>query len=235
MKVFIYLSISGFQNSCILMETTKKTSNQNFKMSLKVVGIALFLGATIFTRHYHLRSRVQPTPGSKTFNMTLNDKGFTIFMGAGIFALSFVLYLHYLNVSSRTPPGDILENTLTDSGQARLPKKHSRNLPSIPCAENAHHDHVDGALLSENEKLRSQTSGMTSLQEAYRTRLLDSMDDSRRWKQIAMEQMQERMRRLECNEDAEVVLMDQSRGEDMPTVGEGCYGKDAGWNAAVGM
>ena len=209
MQVFTYIILLDFQNCCISIETATISSKQDFNMFLKVVGIALSLGAAIFTRQIRIRSRLQPTPESQTFNTTLNEMGITFSLSTGIFVLSLLFYLHQFLGSRRPSIGDLPENTLNDSGQGLSPENQGgMNLPTISGPENAHHDLVDGALRPENEKLRSQLSAEKSLREAYRARLLGSMDANRRWEEAAMEKMQDGMQQLDCNEATEVILIE---------------------------
>ena len=178
-------------------------------MFLKVVMIAFFLGAAIFTRHLHVWSQFQPSPDGKTSHVILDDMEFTVLLSAGIFALSFVLYLHLLIGSKGPSPRDLSKTTLNDSGEELSSEKQSgKHIASVLNPRNAQHDHVEGTLRSENEKLRSQLSTMRNLQGAYRKRLLQSMDNSRRWEEAALEKMQDQMERLECNEATEVILIE---------------------------
>ena len=189
-------------------EPTKQYSN----MIIKVVGIAICLGAGIITRHLYMPSTLRSTPESKTSSVILNDMEFSFLLSAGIFALSFLLYLHPLG--SKGPSlGDLSKHTVNDSGEALSPEKLSgRNIASVLDSGNSQHDHVEGTLRSENERLRSQLSTMTNLQDAYRKRLLESMEISRRWEEAALVKMQDQMERLECNEATEVMLIEWSRG-----------------------
>ena len=178
-------------------------------MVLKVVWIAFFLGAAIFTRHLHVRSQSQSGPDGKTSYVILNDMEFTLLLSAGIFALSFALYLHLLIGLKRFSLGGLSKNTLDNSGEALSPEKQSgKYIASVSDPRNAKHDHVECTLRSENENLRSQLSTMTNLQDAYRKRLLESMDISRQWEEAALEKMQDQMERLECNEATEVTLIE---------------------------
>ena len=178
-------------------------------MISKVLGVVICLAAGILFGHFDTQSRFQPNPESNTSNMNPNNICLTFLLGAGIFVLTMVLHLHRLMGSKRPSTGNPSKNTPTESAEAILPENQGgQNLLPISGPENANDDYLDDALRSENEKLRNQLCAMTNMQGAYRARLLDSMETSRRWEEAAIEKMQDRMQRLDCNHSTEVILIE---------------------------
>ena len=63
-------------------------------------------------------------------------------------------------------------------------------------------------LQTENDKLRDELMVKTGLHEAYRARLLDSMEHSRQWEEAALERIRNKVQNMECNCDGEIEVVE---------------------------